>query len=302
MRHLPPLNAVRTFEAAARHLSFNNAAEELNITPSAVSHQVKTLEEFLGVQLFRRLNRQVQLTSEGAAFLPPLRAALDQIDAATARTIANRQSGPLVISAAPSFGTRWLVPRLTGFQEAHPEIEVRPIISVDIVDFARSDIDLAVRHGRGEWPGLRSHLLKSEDVLPVCSPDLLEDGPPLNAPQDLAGHTLLHVMPRMGEWRSWLALAGVSGVDAEKGPRFQNVPMAVDAAISGLGVAITDPRMVEVDLARGRLVAPFDIELPIDGGYYLVYPEERADAPKVAAFRDWILGEVAAETEAMRTG
>lgn len=297
MRHLPPLNAVRTFEAAARHLSFSNAAEELHITPSAVSHQVKTLEEFLGVPLFRRLNRQVELTGEGASFLPPLRAALDQIDAATARVITARESGPLVISVAPSFGTRWLVPRLPGFQEAHPDIEVRPIISVELVDFARSDIDLAVRHGRGDWPDLESTFLKSEEVLPVCSPDLLEWGPPLETPQDLHAHTLLHVMPRMGEWRSWLALADVEGIDTERGPRFQNVPMAVDAAISGLGVAIADPRMIEADLVRGRLVVPFDIELPVEGGYYLVYPAERAGAPKIAAFRDWLLAEIAADAD-----
>lgn len=293
MRQLPPLNAVRTFEAAARHLSFNNAAEELHITPSAVSHQVRTLEEHLGVKLFRRLNRQVELTAEGTGYLPPLRAALDQIDAATARVISNRESGPLVISVAPAYATRWLVPRLPGFQEVHPGIEVRPIISVEISDFDRSDTDLAVRHGRGVWPGLASHLLMKEEVLPVCSPDLLAAGPPLAMPKDLAQHTLLHIMPRMGEWRSWLSLAGVEGVDAERGPRFQNGPMAVDAAISGLGVAIANLRLVEADLAAGRLVVPFDIELPVDGGYYLVYPEERADAPKIKAFREWLLAEAA---------
>ncbi len=294
MRQLPPLNAVRTFEAAARHLSFNNAAGELNITPSAVSHQVKTLEEYLGVKLFHRLNRQVALTTEGGEYLPPLRAALDQIDGATRRVLAASKSGPLVISVAPSFATRWLVPRLPGFQIAHPDIEVRPIIAVKLADFESSDTALAVRFGQGDWPGLTAHKLMTEDVMPVCSPELLEVGPPLAVPGDLARHTLLHVIPRMGEWRSWLSIAGVTDVDPERGPRFENVSMAIDAAINGLGLAVTDRRLVEHDLERGRLIAPFDIELPVNGGYYLVYPEDRGGDPRIAAFRDWLLGEVEA--------
>lgn len=294
-RRLPPLNAVHTFEAAARHLSFYRAAEELHVTPSAVSHQVRSLEGFLGARLFHRLTRQVVLTEEGQAYLPAIRAALDEIRAATERVTAARESGPLTMSVAPPFATGWLVPRLPRFQVAHPDIEIRLSLvrSTELVDFARSDVDIVIRYGEVDRPGLRNHRLITEELVPVCSPVLLAGPKPLMHPADLRHATLLHALPRLGQWQMWLSAAGVSGVDAERGPKFHNTPLTLDAALAGLGVAIADRRLVAKELDSGRLVVPFAIPLPTESAYYLVYPQERADYPKIAAFRDWLLAEVA---------
>ena len=265
MRRLPSLNAVRAFEAAGRHLSFNRAADELAITPSAVSHQIKALEDGLGVALFRRLNRRVAAAGAG---------------------------GPLTMSLAPSFAVRWLMPRLPSFQEAHPEIEVRVISSIEVVDFETTDVDVAIRFGKGDWPGLEAHWVLSEELVPVCSPALLDDDHPLEKPEDLANFTLIHAQSRAGEWRQWLSAAGVTSIDAERGPRFQHVGLAMNAAEAGVGVAIVDRGMLEAEIAAGRLIAPFDLGLTSDSAFYLVYPESYAERPKVAAFRDWLLAEI----------
>jgi LysR family glycine cleavage system transcriptional activator len=293
MRRLPPLSAVQTFEAAARHLSFQRAAEELHVTASAISHQVHALEEFLGVRLFKRLARQVVLTPEGQAYLPPVRAALDQINAATERIAASRDEGPLTMGVAPPFATGWLVPRLTGFQRAHPDIEVRLSLvpSTQVVDFANSDMDLLIRFVETEPQGVRNHRLIAEELVPVCSPALLKRVG-LQRPEDLRNVTRLHVLPRLSRWRRWFNVAGVTEPNPERGPKFQNTPLALEAALAGLGVAIADRHFVAGEVATGRLIVPFDIPLPGQGAYYLIYPEERADIPKVAAFRDWILHEV----------
>ncbi len=305
MRRLPPLNAVHTFEAAARHLSFHRAAEELHVTPSAVSHQVRALEEFLGVRLFNRLARQVVLTTEGQIYLPPVRAALDQIHSATERVAAAKDRGPLTMSVSPTFATGWLVPRLSRFQVAHPSIEVRLNLvrsTTEPADFSRSDVDLVIRYGNQDNPGLRSIRLIVEELLPVCSPALLDAPTPLRRPQDLRHVTLLHALPRVDQWRQWLTAAGVGGVNAERGPKFHNTPLTLEGAIAGMGVALADRRLVARELKSGRLVAPFDITLPSESAYYLIYPQEREDNPNIAAFRDWLLGEVARsrdEAEAM---
>jgi len=291
MKRLPPLNAVRTFEAAGRHLSFNAAADELAITPSAVSHQIRALEEHLGIKLFSRERRQVRLTEEGQAFLPDVRAGLERIAEATERVTSGAE-GPLTMSLAPSFAVRWLMPRLPGFQAAYPEIEVRMISVVDSVDFTVSDVDVAVRFGLGGWPGLTAHRLLSEELVPVCSPALLKGEAKLERPQDLAAFTLLHASSRMGEWRMWLSAAGVTGIDPERGPKFHNVALALTAAESAMGVAIADRGMLAGDIEAGRLVAPIDFELPSESAYYLVYPVANGDRPKIAAFRDWLLEEV----------
>lgn len=296
MRRLPPLNAVHTFEAAARHLSFHRAAEELHVTPSAVSHQVRALEEFLGVRLFNRLARQVVLTTEGQIYLPPVRAALDQIHSATERVAAAKDHGPLTMSVSPTFATGWLVPRLSRFQVAHPSIEVRLNLvrsATEPADFSRSDVDLVIRYGNQDNPGLRSIRLIVEELLPVCSPALLDGPTPLRRPQDLRHVTLLHALPRVDQWRQWLTAAGVGGVNAERGPKFHNTPLTLEGAIAGMGVALADRRLVARELKSGRLVAPFDITLPSESAYYLIYPKEREDNPNIAAFRDWLLGEVA---------
>lgn len=296
MRRLPPLHAVHAFEAAARHLSFQHAAAELHVTPSAVSHQVRSLEEFLGVRLFNRRARRVSLTTAGQAYLQAIRAALDQIKAATDRIAAGRDRGPLTMNVSPSFAAGWLVPRLSRFQVAHPSIEVRLNLvrsTERLVDFARSEVDLAIRHGEIDSPGLRKHRLIAEELVLVCSPALLAGPKPLKHLADLRYFTLLHVLPRLDQWQLWLNAAGVTGVNAERGPKFHNTPLTVEAAIAGMGVALADRRLVAKDLQSGRLVTPFDIALPGESAYYLIYPEDRADNPKIVAFRDWVLTEVA---------
>ncbi len=299
MVRLPPLNAVRVFEAAARLASFNRAAEELHVTPSAVSHQVRALEEYLGVKLFQRLTRQVQLTTEGRLYLGPVRDALEQIRLATEQIARDRHSGPLTISAAPSFTVGWLMPRLSQFQLAHPDIEVRLNASVEVVDLTRSDVDVGIRSGTGEWPGLRGHRLMAEELVPVCSPALLEGTDAPAKPADLARTTLLHELPRIGQWRTWLSATGVQHPEPDRGPKLQNQALAVDAAAAGMGVALANRRFVESQLQDGRLVIPFETGFVSECVYYLVYPEARAHHHKVAAFRDWLLEAVAAAGETL---
>ena len=294
--NLPPLNAVRAFEAAARHLSFNRAAEELHVTPSAISHQISSLEAFLKLQLFHRKTRQVELTSEGQRYLSPLREALDMINTATEQLLSKTQATPLTMSTVPAFTSRWLLPRLPAFQIAHPEIEVRLITTVEMVDFSRSDVDLAIRRGSGTWPGLESHYLMTVKLVPVCSPALIEKKP-LRRPEDLRDHTLLHVLPVFGEWRAWLDAAGVTDIDAEQGPKFLDYLLALEAAVAGLGVAILDKHVVTDDLERGRLLIPFDVETITESAYYLVYPQACAGSTKIAAFRDWLLAEVSSQDQ-----
>lgn len=291
MRRLPPLNTLRSFEAAARHASFLRAAKELHVTASAVSHQMRTLEKFLGVALFRRDGRQVVLTREGESYLRAIREGLNLMAAATARIRAPRAGGVLTISVAPSFGTPWLVPRLAGFQLEHPELEVRLTSSLDLVDFAKSDVDAAVRYGAGRWRGLRSHRLFTEELIPVASPRLRIGKKRLSKPADLRQATLLHVIPRLGQWRMWLSAAGVPDIDAEAGPKFHTTPLALEAAIAGHGIAIADRGLVADQVRSGRLVTPFDIVLPTEYAYYLVYPQARADDPNIVTFRDWLLAE-----------
>jgi LysR family glycine cleavage system transcriptional activator len=299
--HLPPINALRTFEAAARHGSFKKAAEGLHMTPSAVSHQIKSLEDLLGVALFRRATRQVHLTEQGRAYLPAVREALDTLRAATERITAKPEKAVLNISAAPSFAVGWLMPRLSAFQVAHPEIETRLSAQIETVDFADSDIDLAIRHtARVEAAGLVAHRLMEEELIPVASPQLL-DRQPLRTQADLAKVQLIHSVPRMGRWRSWLRAMGADKVDAESGPKFDHDAMAVQAALSGMGVAIVNRELVAKQLADGTLVAPFPHDLHSDLAFWLVYPKHRGDDPAIQAFRDWLFAQVGRGTAGART-
>lgn len=294
-RRLPPLNALRVYEAAARHLSFQQAAQELHVTPSAVSHQIKLLETFLGVPLFRRRTRQVLLTPEGQALLPSIRSALDQIADAIARVGVDSAPRPLTVSVAPTFATEWLVPRLAGFQAEHPEIDVRLTTAREVPDFAATDIDLAIPYGTGPWPKFESCMLMHEELVPLCAPALTTGPRALRSPQDLRHATLIHVLPRARQWPELLTAAGLTGIAAERGLTFQSTTLALEAAMSGAGVALANRVLVAHHLEAGRLVIPFDLQLPSSGGYHLVYPKSNANEPRIVAFRGWLEATLRAE-------
>ena len=289
-RRLPPLNALRAFEAAARHLSFTKGAAELYVTQAAVSHQVKALEEHLGVRLFKRLDRALALTREGEALFVVVRDAFDRLDQAAARLMGGGgERETLVVTSLPSFAARWLVPRLGRFGRAYPHIDVRLEPSIELADFERDQVDVAIRYGRGHYPGLSSEWLLDEELFPVCSPALLEGPKPLRAPEDLRHHTLLHAESE--DWEMWLRPMGVEGVDAARGPVFQDSSMLLQAAVAGQGVALGRSVLAAEDLAAGRLVRPFSLSQPAGYAYYLVYPARAAETPKVKAFREWALQE-----------
>jgi LysR family glycine cleavage system transcriptional activator len=290
---LPSLNGLRAFEAAARHLSFTKAAAELNVTQTAISHTIKRLEDQLGIRLFERRNRALLLTREAQTYLPAIRAAFEDLRQATARLQRREREGVLTVSTTASLAAKWLVSRVTGFQDAHPGAEVRITTSANLVDFRREDVDMAVRYGHGAWPGLRADWLMAEDIFPVCSPALREGENPLRTPDDLARHTLLHTTASREDWQLWLTAAGLPvSLARRRGLNFDQSFMAIQAAVEGLGVALGRSPLVERDIAEGRLVVPFDVKLPADAGYYVVAPLETAATPKITLFRDWLLGSV----------
>lgn len=289
-RRLPPLNALRTFEAAARHLSFTRAGDELHVTQAAVSHQIRGLEEWLGLPLFRRMNRTLLLTEAGQAYLPRVRSALDLLAQATEQLFRQDSTGTLTISTMPSFAAKWLVPRLGRFQAQHPELDVMLHTSAQIVDFTQQDVDAAIRFGAGRWPGLRVERLMTEDIFPVCSPRV-QDGPRrIDRPDDLRHHVLMHD-DYMITWECWCEAAGVHGLDTSRGPRYTDSALVLQAAIDGQGVALARGVLVSDDLAAGRLVRLFDIRLPGDFAYYVVAPPHYYTRPKVQSFHDWIFAE-----------
>ena len=242
-RRLPPLNALRAFEAAARHLSFTKAAEELSVTQAAVSHQIKALEEMLGVRLFRRFNRRLELTQAGRGYLPPLSDAFDMMAVATRRLRPAEKSGQLKVNTLQSFAIKWLIPRLARFREIHPDIDPMISTSQRLVDLEAEEIEVAIRNGRGDYPGLHVVPLMNDLAFPVCSPRLLEGSEPLREASDLCHHILLHdfSVSRDGDapdWRAWLKRARVNSIDAEKGPAYNDTAMALQAAIAGQGIAL----------------------------------------------------------------
>ena len=290
---LPPLNALRSFDVAAKHLSFTKAAAELNVTHSAVSHQIKALEEWLGIALFRRINRGLVLTDPGQAYLKPVRESFLRLGDATRRLKAKGRSGPLTVSVMPSFAGKWLVPRLRGFRERHPDIDVRISADSRLTDFDREDVHVVVRYGRGNWPNdLRVDLLMRESLFPVCSPKLREGPIPLATPSDLRHHTLLSDFDwRVDFWQLWLDAAGAYDVVPQHSLSFNYSNLMLQAAIDGLGVGLSQNALAGDDLAAGRLVKPFDISLPTDYAYYVVSPALTADRPKIVAFCNWLLDE-----------
>jgi LysR family transcriptional regulator, glycine cleavage system transcriptional activator len=303
---LPPLNSLRVFEAAARHLSFKEAAAELHITQAAVSHQVKSLEEYLGVQLFRRSARGVQLTDAARACLPKLREGFDALAAAVETLRERGEEAELVITAPPVFTARWLMPRLADFSKREAKIELHVFASSKMVDAGAldsstlvGDLDLRtessavqIHLGAGNYPGHRADRLFGVSIAAVASPDLK---PELKAPEDLKNHTLLHdeameIVAGGNAWGKWLQAAGAADrVDADRGPHFSSNILSLEAASQKLGVALALRPLVNADIASGRLVAPFDIEVKPGSAYYLVCPEVIADRPAVAAFRKWLL-------------
>lgn len=269
-------------------MSFTKAAEELNVTQTAVSHQIRRLEAELGVALFLRLNGGLALSEDGQAYLPGVRAAFQALRFSTEQLLESRDKSVLTVSTLVSVASKWLLPRLPSFQQAFPAIDVRISASTELVDFAKSAIDAAIRYGRGDWQGLRADFLMSDEVFPVCSPALAKT---LCAPADLANHTLLQVSGvTAGDWSAWLRAAGQPPQLAE-GPRmtFDLAMMAVQAAVCGQGVCIGRSTYVEDDLRAGRLVAPFGLRLKDELGFYLVTPRETAESKKIVAFRTWLL-------------
>ena len=291
---LPSLNGLRAFEAAARHLSFTNAASELNVTQTAISHQIRRLEEELGLRLFVRQNRALALTPEAREYLPGVRAAFNDLRLATDRLKRRDDDHVLTVSTLASLAAKWLLPRLSTFQEAHPGIDVRITTSTGLVDFRSGDVDAAIRYGRGHWAGLRADWLMADELFPVCSPALLQGDKPLRCPEDLANHTLLHSSGGYDDdWRLWLTAAGLpANISKQPGVSFDLIFVTVQAAIDGIGVAMGRTSYVEADIAKGRLVVPFEIALPADAGFYLVSPETSADPPKLRAFRQWLKASV----------
>ena len=288
---LPSLNGLRAFEAAARHLSFTQAASELNVTQTAISHQIRRLEDELGIRLFVRQNRALALTPEATNYLPGIRAAFNDLRLATDRLLRRDGDHVLTVSTLASLAAKWLLPRLSTFQEAHPGIDVRITTSTGLVDFKSGDVDAAIRYGRGHWPGLRADWLMADELFPVCSPALLKGDKPLRCPEDLAHYTLLHSSAGYDDdWRLWLTAAGLpTDISKPHGVTFDLILMVVQAAIDGIGVAIGRTSYVQDDIAKGRLVVPFKITLPADAGFYLVSPAGKTDSPNLAAFRQWLI-------------
>ena len=297
-RDLPPLNPLRAFEAAGRHLSLTKAAQELHVTAAAVSHQVRGLEEYLGVKLFRRVGNSLLLTDAGQACLPGLVEGFDRLVGAIERLKQHDARGPLHVSVAPAFASKWLVPRLERFNAANPDIDVRISASLDVVDLDRDGFDAAIRLGRGAYPDLDVHELFSESVVPMCRPDLIDGSHPLHRPADLRHHVLIHddslrFETAAPDWPMWLKAAGIvdADVDASRGPHFSHPDHAMQAAMDGAGVVLGWRTLAAADLATGRLAIPFDVTLPMNLGFFFVCAQVASERPKIAAFRNWLLEE-----------
>lgn len=308
---VPPFGALRAFESAARHLSFKKAADELHVTPSAISQQVRLLEEQLNVALFRRLTRALELTAEGEAMLPKVRDGLESLSAAMSLVrkplVAD---GPLMVSAPPSFARRWLLPRLHRLAAQHPEIDLRLTSSLEMIDgradpfhplfIENGDEPVTIRYGAGEYPGSRVDRILRASYVPICSPKLLQGRNGLRKPEDLRHHTLIHddTVPDASvrpSWQQWLKLEGVNDIEAQRGPHFTDGSLAIEAAADGMGVALALRPLVCSDVKAGRLAIPFDSPMPSNYAYYFVTPEVTGERPDLTKFREWVLTEASKE-------
>ncbi|WP_199456050.1 MULTISPECIES: transcriptional regulator GcvA [unclassified Marinobacter] len=294
MRRLPPLNALKMFEASARSLSFSGASEELFVTPSAVSHQVKTLENFLGVELFHRSNRKVTLTPQGEQYLASVKHAFDEIEMATQRLSATQGASVVQISVAPNFLIRWLMPRMSRFRALFPDVELQINASMGLLDFNRTSTDMAVYYGNGEWDDIEVEFLRKVMLVPVCGPGLLQTGPPLEKPSDLANHTLIYVSKRTWEWDNWLKKAGVEFITPKGSMQLSSSQLTTAAAQENLGVALADQTLISREIESGKLVVPFDIPLDTKKAFYLVYRKHRPLTKGMEAFRNWLMDELQA--------
>jgi LysR family glycine cleavage system transcriptional activator len=304
-RRLPPLNALRAFEAAARHLNFSRAADELSVTPGAVSQQIQNLEDYVGVALFKRTPKGLLLTDPAQIALPALREAFDRLAEAASMLTAAVDGRRLTVTVPPSFASKWLLPRLGAFEALHPDVDVWVSAGMELTDFASGEVDLAIRYGAGRYPGLEVIRLMQETVIPVVSPELLADHPLENL-SDLASAVLLHdgspdADESCPDWTMWLAARGVRGVDGARGPRFNQSSLVIEAAVGGRGVALAKRALAQADLDAGRLVAPFQIATAVDFAYYLVHPKTKGRLPQVKAFITWITAEAAAHEAALAT-
>jgi LysR family glycine cleavage system transcriptional activator len=301
LRHIPGLAALKAFDAAARHLNFTRAAHELNVTPAAVSHQIKEMEEAVGVPLFQRTSRHMQMTRQGQILRPAISDALEGLTRALQRIRQLENPTQVRVTASPSIAAKWLVPRLDRFLESVPGADVRIDVSSEPLDFEREDIDVAIRFGEGLYPGLMVEKLFHDTLFPVCSPELLKGARPLREPRDLLQFTLIHldweaqgaVWPN---WRMWMLAAGVKDFNDTSGLHFSQTSLALQAAVDGHGVALGDSTLVGDDLTSGRLVKPFELSLrsPAQFAYHLITRRDTSDRPMTRAFRDWIIAEAAA--------
>ena len=288
-RNLPPLAWLRAFEAAARHLSFTHAAEELNLTQAAISKQVKLLEQFLREPMFQRKPRSLVLTKTGAAYLPKVRDAFERLSAGTAEVFGNRRSEILTVRSAASFAVYWLGHRLPDFYARYPDKPVRLVSSVWNDEFDNERFDLDIRYGHGHWPGLRSDRLTWEEITPLCSPALLRGAQPLSTPRDLRHHTLLHILGYEEGWAVWLKAAGITDINPGQGLQFDTSLMSFEIAAQGAGVALGRTSMMEREIASGRLVAPFDLRVTINEAFHLVSLLDDNEHPDAPVFRDWLI-------------
>ncbi len=291
IRRLPPLNALRSFEAAARLGSFIKAAEELFVTPSAVSHQVKSLEDFLGLKLFHREKRQVHITIAGEKYLVTVQHALDELDSATRRLMSAPNTSSVTFEAPPAFLNRWLMPKIKDFQTRHPEVELRlsAAVGTSRVDFDHNDLDMAVYFGEKAPNGVSSYLVHRSHIVPVCSPRMLEDHEAINNTEDLVSWPLIHVSSRKDEWPKMMQQAGVNMTGLEKGLSFSSTQLALGAALEGLGVALSDRGLVARELQYDQLIIPVDLELITGKAFYLIYPDDLQLTYGMRVFRDWLL-------------
>ncbi|MCP4010274.1 MAG: LysR family transcriptional regulator [Proteobacteria bacterium] len=284
----PSLKAVSTFEAAARHESFKGAAEELFLTPSAISHQVRQLEEHLGVNLFHRLSGGLAITDAGAAYLRMLSPAFAGIDDATRQVMELEYSDQLTIRTPPGFAKRWLLDRLPDFLKACPDVDVKVIATSEVLDFRKKNIDIGIYYGRSIWPGHVVRPLLSERVLPMCSPAFKKQAGKLRRPADLLKFTLIHTERNLVTWKMWFADRDVSALEDLRGVCLDPSELAIDAAVRNIGIVLESDMLAAQELEKGALVPAIENSESEIVSYYLVYPEEYEGLPKVAAFSDWI--------------